>query len=336
MARRSEFEPVKTASKELVKEAIWYSMTRFEQGEKKSICLFTTRRSGGTFLMEMIAANKGVRSIGQPDTIYSASAWQIRHLPVVDRGELISLDEDTEQGLESYFTKILSGRLQVNAPWRFWRNDFNFRSDRLVLKIGGAKALIDWFDQTFPVSIVYSTRHPIPTALSIIRNGWGLTAPAYLSNRTFVDEYLGEEVLGHCRDVLARGTLLEKHVLNWGLENLVPARLLPERPHWLYVSYEESTLVPEQTVQKLASALELKDTARMLDKVRIPSRTSGLSTRRTRQLIKQGAAESLVSKWRTEISIAEERRCFEILAPLGVSLYGQGEDSPTASRDVSP
>ncbi len=329
---RSEFTPVKNALKELVKEAIWFSMTRFEQGEKKSIFVFTSRRSGGTLLTEVIAAGRGIRSIAQPTSIYTASSWQIRYLPIVEMGELISLDGEAEQRLRAYFAKILAGTLQVNAPWKFWEKDFSFTSQRLVLKVGSGKALIDWIDQEYPVHIVYSTRHPIPMALSVIRNGWGSTAHAYLDNKAFVAKYLGRKTLSGCRDVLENGSLLEKHVLNWGLENLAPARLIPQRPDWLFVSYEELTLFPEATVERLAGALDLTDAAKMLKKTRTPSQTSGFSTRRTRELIRKGAGRSLVSGWRTEVTKDEERRCLELLEPLGVSLYAFGEDLPVLAR----
>jgi hypothetical protein len=328
MAVRSGLTPAREAAKALAKELIWYSLTRFEQGDEKNICLFTTRRSGGTMLMEMLAADEGSRWISQPDSIYTASPWQIRRLPVVEKGQFISLDEETEDRFRRYFAEVLGGTLQVNAPWRFWRRDFVFTGRRLVLKIGSAKALIDWFEKQFPVRIVYSTRHPIPTARSIIRNGWGLTAQAYLNDRAFVDEHLGEERLAGCRSILAEGTPLERQVLNWGLENLVPVKGLSEHPERVYVSYEELMLSTESTVSRLSGALDLGDTARMLQKIRTPSQTSGRSTSRTVGLIKRGDRGSLVSGWRAEVTEDEEKRCLELLEFLGIPLYRFGEDLP--------
>jgi len=326
---KSNSSNLQRACKDLIKESIWYLFNRYEQGDDKNICLFSTRRGGSTFLMELIAANRGIRFCDQPFSLKSSLTGQIRYLPISDRSQAISLDEDDEAMVRVYLEQIFAGTLNVQAPWQFWRRDFDFLAHRMVLKIVDAKGIIDWIDQHFPVDIVYSTRHPIPTVLSIMRNQWELTARAYLQDRDFVRNYLDPDQLAYAEDLLTRGTLFQKHILNWCLENLVPLRLLDQRPHWLYLSYEELTLNPGETIEKLAQHLHLADIKRMHEKITKPSKsTRTLSTSGARTAIRAGSGREIISRWRQELPRQEERVAFDILERLNIGLYQFGSDLP--------
>lgn len=334
---RPSSENLKRELRAVAKEAIWLAFTRHTPGPKRDICLFCTRRGGSTMVMEAIAANKGVKFLDQPleVTTESLTAAQARAMPKVESGELVSLDLDEEQRLKDLLGAIFAGSLPVNAPWRFWRRDFDFRTDRLVLKIVGAKALIDWFDSSFDVDIVYVTRHPIPQSLSCIHNRWTLTAKAYLRNESFVAEHLDDGTLARCWDVLRAGSPLDRFVLNWALENLVPIRLLPDRPHWSFVSYEATVLDPGLLLH-LAEALDLDDAEAMLRSVGRPSRSSGLSSPTTRERIAGGDRRALLGGWRRHVSPDEERTAMASLDLLGIDLYRPGDDLPGPLTQIPP
>ena len=326
---KSDASNLQRACKDLIKESIWYLFNRYEQGDEKNICLFSTRRGGSTFLMELIAANRGIRFCDQPFSLKSSLSGQIRYLPIFDRSHVIFLDEDDEVMVRTYLEKIFSGALNVQAPWRFWRRDFDFLANRMVLKIVDAKGIIDWIDQNFSVDIVYSTRHPIPSALSVMRNQWELTASAYLRNREFVSAYLDSDQFDYAQSLLASGTLFQKHILNWCLENMIPLRLIAQRPHWLYLSYEELTLKPDETIEELAKHLHLSDIERMRKKISKPSKsTRNLSTTDARAAIREGSSGDIISSWRRELSRKDERMAFDILEQLNISIYQYGSDLP--------
>lgn len=323
--------PIKTSMRQLIKEVIW-SLCRHKKGDKRDICFFSTRRGGSTWLMEIISANRGIRYLNQPFSIFSAtSSHHISFLPKTDYGEFIHLDENQLEELKQFCKALFSGHVIVNAPWRIWRHEFDFRSSRLILKVLVAKAMIDWFDSEFDVDIIYSTRHPIPVSLSIIRNGWGLTVPAYMKNQTFMEKYLTETQINFCWDVLNNGTLLEQHVLNWTLENLIPLKLLPQHPEWIYVSYEKTILEPEAVIEGLASSLELEDIERMKKMVRMPSlSTKNLSREQVRSVLQEHTDTKeknkfIIERWRKEVSYNEEKRAMKILEKLEVPVYVYGE-----------
>lgn len=323
------FETSLNELKMFIKERIWINLNRHRQGKKKNICIFASRRGGSTWLMELLGSNKGTKYIDQPFSIYSASPIKIKYLPVFEYGQFIHFDREEESIIRKYFNKLLEGSLKLNSQWKFWQKDFDFFSNRLALKIVDAKAIIDWIDECFDVYIIYLTRHPIAQALSVMRNGWGLTVKAYLRNAYFVEHYLDEDVLAYCYKILEQGPLLQKYVLNWALENLVPIRMMPYKPDWICISYEHLTLFPEKTILQLAKALDLNDIDAMMRKIRRPSiSTKRFSTRSKRHMILSQNYDYIIKSWRKEISDKDERFAFNILEKLGITIYQYSQFLP--------
>ena len=305
-----------TSLKYATKQLIW-SCCRHRRGHAKDIFLFSTRRGGSTLLMETIAANRGVRYIDQPFSLFTASRTHRNQLPHPPLSQFITLDQESERRVHDFVERLLSGDLSVNAPWEFWSPEFDFRTSRSVLKIVDAKPLIDWFGRQFDVHTVFSTRHPIPTSLSIMRNGWGLTAPAYLANEEYMLA-LSDRQTAFAHDVMRGRKELSKHVLNWGLENLIPVRLLPEREDWLYVSSERAATEPLQTVQLLAERLGLGDKDAMLARLTRPSR----STKRLHsETVATGASPAAIEGWRRHVTDDDIRDAMNILDTFEIPLY---------------
>ena len=308
------------AARSFGEELLWYLTCVHKQGAEPNILLFATRRGGSTFLMELIAANKRIRSIDQPFEVSSefATAAQVADLPLFEDGQLSSLDERSARRLQSVTERIFAGKVVINAPRRVWRRDVAWRSNRLVLKILDAKALIGWFAETVPCEIVFLTRHPIPQSLSCIRNRWTLTASAYLRDERFVEANLSDTALATAHDVMRSGTQLEQFVLNWVLENVAPIRLLPDYPDWLHVRYEDCVTDPSGVLDTVATRLRLEDRERMQAMVQRPSVSSAMSTSQTRELIEQGRAAAVVTRWRRDIDGDVETWCNQLLETFGI------------------
>ncbi|MEM6785630.1 MAG: hypothetical protein AAF624_18065 [Bacteroidota bacterium] len=280
--------------------------------------------------MDVLSANRGLRYIDQPFGLYSASSNHLAHLPIVDQGQFIHLDREEEPRVERFLSALFSGDLVVNAPWEFWKSRFQRTTDRVLLKIVDAKGLIDWIDERFDVQTVYLTRHPIPTSLSIIRNGWDLTAHSYLRCKAFSNKWLGdgrrEEVWG----ILESGTELEKYVLNWGLENLKPLALCGSRPDWLHLHYEDVLRSPDETLEALASRLDLGDLESMRQVIRQPSRsTAKLSSNYT-----SAAPLAQITKWQSVVSTQDVRSAQAVLDLLGIQCYTADSAFPATSSST--
>jgi hypothetical protein len=310
------------ALRAVVKEAIWLLTNNHHPGTRPDIALFASRRGGSTWLMELLARNRGVKAIDQPleATTGTLTAGQAKRIPKFHLGEIVHLDPVTEPIVREYMDAILSGEVPINAPIRVWRPEFHAHTDRLLLKIVGAKSIAPWIDDTYRVDVVHLLRHPLPQAQSCLRNGWTLTLPAFLDSGWFVSTHLGAHE-GYCRDVLARPTTLEAFVLNWTLENLVMLRTAPSRPKWTRVRYEDLVLDPESTVEYLAARLDLDDVEAMMARMSAASLSSGLSTRSSRAAMARSDRDALANGWRRHTSPDDLAMARAVLARFDVDVY---------------
>jgi hypothetical protein len=316
-----------------VKEAVWLT-TRHTPGAKADIALFATRRGGSTWLMEVIGAAPGFRSLDQPFSVMTANLTpgHYRSIPKYHGGEIVSPTVDDLASLHRYVEKILGGEIPVNAPYRFWKKGFRRKTSRQVLKIVGAKSMVTWLDDNFDLDIVILTRHPITQAASCIRNSWTLTVPAYLDNKRFVEQHLQGDLESRCQDVMSGGTLLDKFVLNWGLENLVPLTEIESHHDWTHVAYEATVLRPEDVVADLAARLDIDNVASLLKMVRQPSRSSGLSTASGREAMVSGDGDRLLRQPLESVDLADRVRAMSVLEELGIDIYRPDEIEPRFRR----
>lgn len=315
----------------MLKELVW-SFVRLRP-TKKPICLYASRRSGSTLLMQMIGANPGVMFSDQPFGMYSVSSANINRLPVFAYSQIACPDEDEAAVVGRYFERLINGQVRANAPWKVWSRDFHFFNDRVCLKITDAKAMIDWFDQRFDIETVVLTRHPIAQIFSVADNRWFTTGKGLLKNGRFVEQWLTSDLESMCWDLYRSGTELESRTVDWALENLVPLKLLPDRPQWLYVSYEDLVLSTPAVIEFLSSKLALEDPQAMAKQIARPSR----SVRRTksdqlRRSIHGGNPERRLESWRTRIGADELASCFRVLDKFGIDLYRPDSNLPVHSR----
>lgn len=323
-------EPLRESLRAVAKESIWLTV-RYRPGPKPPIALFCTRRGGSTWLMEIIGANRGVLPLNQPIEILTPNLTphQYRRLPKFDLGQVVHPDPDQERELRAYTDDLMAGRIRVNAPHAFWRRDFQFRTDRLLLKIVDAKPMMDWFAQHYRPDTVYLTRHPVPQALSCIRNGWSTTTRAYLRNEWFTDEVVADPKLhAYAAELDNSGSDLERFVLNWVIENLYPLRVLADRPHWLALSYEECVGDQAGTLRRVCERLDVGDTERMQRAAQRLSRSSALSGDASVSAIRTGDRDEQVSGWLARVDAGDRDRAARVLDRFGVTLYRADEAAP--------
>ena len=323
-------EPLRDSLRAVAKESIWLTV-QYRPGPKPPIALFCTRRGGGTWLMEIIGANRGVLPLNQPLEILTPNLTphQYKRLPKFDLGQIVHPDAVQERELRAYTDDLMAGRIRVNAPYAFWRRDFHFRTDRLLLKIVDAKPMMDWFDAAYRPDIVYLVRHPVPQAMSCIRNGWSPTTTAYLRNEWFVEEVLADRhLLTYAHKVHDTGSDLERFVLNWVVENLYPLRVLADRPHWLALSYEECVTDQDATLRRVGERLDVGDTDGMREAARRVSRSSSLSDAGSVSAIRRGDRDEQVSGWLSRMSAADVTRVAGVLDTFGITLYALDDPRP--------
>lgn len=263
--------------KELLKIPIGKYFNYHQTGEKNDIFLFGTRRSGTTLLMEVIYSQPGIKYCNQP----FRGRWnphKSRLLPKFPQHKLVTLDQKEKRLVRNYFQKIINNEIQVSPPWRFLSDDYNFKTDRYLLKICNAHALMEWFEKEFDAKIVYLLRHPVPVALSIQKRNWQNKAKAYLNDDVFLENYLNDDQTQYANSILDEGSQMERYVLEWALENLVPLNS-DRKENWLVITYEELLLNPKPIINLLAERLNLPQKDKMLSKIFRPSNTAQKESR---------------------------------------------------------
>jgi hypothetical protein len=289
---------------------------------RPNIFVFTTPRSGSTWLTEVLCSQPGYKDIDEPDDLRIASVR--RRLGISEWIDLYN--QSSEPALRRYFEDFCSGKYHFMDP-RPTLKRFRPVTRAIVFKLlHCGEDRISWFRDTFNGRIVFLLRHPIPVTLS--REVFPrLTAFLESDYR----RHFTEEQLAFARRIVASGTHLERGVLDWSLQNAVPLR--QAEPDWIVLTYEQLVLDPATCVERLARGLNLPDIERMRRSVDIPSYTVRKSDRETARVLNEPASAErtrwLVEKWRSKVDAATEARAMEILEVFGIDAYAAGSVLPT-------
>ena len=287
---------------------------------RANVFLFSTPRSGSTWLMELIWSQPGFKYCNEPLNIRDPDVR--RHLGLDRWEDLFAPGADAR--LRPYFEGFCGGRLRFKNPNPFVRY-YRPLTHRIVFKeihAGGDR--IEWFAREFGGRVVYLLRHPI--AVSRSRK----TLPTLTA---FLDSDYGRHFtpkeIAFARRIVASGSDLERGVLSWCLQNAVPLR--DARPEWVVVTYEQLVLDPEPVIVELAGRLDLPAPDRMRRQLTVPSGVKAKSDTKTRTVLEAREEDRpswLVEKWRAHVDPADEARAMGILERFELDLYPAGDVLP--------
>jgi len=228
--------------------------------------------------------------------------------------------------LKKYFNEIvLQGKLRGYSQWNFFNKNYNFITERYVVKLLNALPLIDWFANNFDIKIIYLIRHPIPTSLSIMRKNWKNTNNKYLYNPDFINKYLTEEMLECSNKIMKKGNNMNKFILEWCLKHLYPLSVCNKRD-WLTITYEELLLKPRKMIDLICEYLDLPDREKMLKSMLKPSKRADNHSKK--DIIMKGSSY-LVYRWKKDIKVEIECEAMSILETFGIDSYNQGSIMPS-------
>lgn len=306
----------------------------FRNGKKKDVFLFSTRRSGSTLLGQIFSANNGVRNIDQPLSTHSppgvAGALRgtvvERYLPEKPFSQYASLSKDESIMITDYINLMVRGKIHLNAwlEYKASRKKLFCYTDRVLLKLTDANAIIDWFVDNFNCHAIYLVRHPVANALSIVKNNWGITVSAYLDDDYFCKKYLSNEQIEFGQHILESGNSFQQALLNWCLENIVPLNY--SNREFFTLTYEELIMCPDEVIPLLASRFSLNDVDRMVRVSAMPSFSTTLSESSTvKSIINESSAEgkyrNIVNRWNEKISEEDLQKSKDILKMFNINVY---------------
>ena len=285
-----------------------------------NIFLFSTPRSGSTWLSEMILSQPGFRDCDQP--------LDVRNVYVREKLGIATWDElhdrRADHALKPYLQAICAGRIRGLATLG---SHHRLISCRLVFKIqNGWQERIAWMQESFGGRVVLLLRHPIAVTLS---------RQQFPRLNAFLDSdyahQFGDEALAMARRIVAEGSRFEQGILHWCFENALPLRQYqsdPTKPDWTVLTYEQLVSDPERIVPLLADVLDLPDPAAIMGQISKPSRTTSKSSAEAKTMVESDNRRHLISKWRKAASEEDERRAFEIVEAFGIDAYRPGEMMP--------
>jgi hypothetical protein len=284
-----------------------------------NVFLFSTPRSGSTWLMELIGSQPGFKYCNEPLNLRKPLIQ--KYLGISEWQDLCR--PDASEALYRYFKAICEGRLHFlnQSPLH---GNYRLITHRIVFKIiHGGEDRINWFRDSFNGQVVYLLRHPV--AVSLSRKGYP-RLEAFLSS-DYSNHFTGDQ-LRRARKILDSGTRLERGVLSWCFENAVPLR--EATGDWAMLSYEQLVQDPHPIIKYLADKLELPKPARIMNRLAIPSGSHWKSDMTTKAILRQGTERRsmLVQKWRKQLAQPEARRAMEILQWFELDVYDSDDVLP--------
>lgn len=309
-----------------LKRALKSVSTRYIPDGRPHIFLFSSPRSGSTWLMELIYTQPGFRWSNEPFNIRKDPIRE--HLNVNDWHELY--DEGAEEKIRPYIEKITNGKLGDPriAHTRHFSKDYRYLTHRVVFKILHAgEDRMNWFKETFNGRIVLLLRHPIPVSVS---------RENYPRLMTFINSdyrrFFTREQLDEAKKIAANGDKLQQGVLDWCLQNAVP--LQHKTPDWAIVTYEQLVLEPSAVIQHLTEKLDFEHPEYIIKRLEIPSGSTTKSDAQTQSMLQNSQDANtkmwLVEKWRKKVTEEQERQVMSLLELFQIDVYKAGSALPKA------
>ena len=303
-------------------------VSSYRQGARPNIAIFAMRRGGSTLLGDMLSSERGVLSVNEPlNVLEEDPTYKIRTRWLKPRMHSTYFDLDEEDGarVREYMSRLLAGKVPIGVA-RFPK--VPFRSDRMLLKILFASALLDWLADSFNLQVVRLLRHPAPQALSVLRKKWGFPVEAFFERPSFLLGFLREEQVEYGRRIIAESSPWKMAILDWCIEyHLLVHYTRKKTP---LIAYEELVIDPATTCRFLCDYLALDDFERIVACVRKPSTSVGGCSADNVTLIHSGDTQSLIQSWRKKVDADMSGQAQEILDRFDVAIYNMGSPLPDA------
>ena len=317
--------------KEIIKEFVSNHIIIHNPGPKKDIVILSSPRSGSTWLMEIISAEDKIRYINEPFNRYLLDINDF--FPIPARCNYFYLSGKEKGKLKKY---LYSNKINHFGPSNILNPNWPLYSNRRVLKVIRANALIEWFAQELEMDVIFLIRHPIPQLLSCMMRGHYpfCKETIYCENEHYIKEinklrdHFSQYQLKFIKDIIYNGNDFEKFTLEWCLDNYIPLKVYQSNNNFILLTYEELLFRTEEVIEYLAKKLELINKEVMINRKNKLSRTTNSSSKKTKRMIKKGNALFLIKKWKKEITIEQEELIFRILNVFDINAYKFGSVCP--------
>ena len=299
-------------------------------GPRPDIFLFSTPRSGSTFLMEILSEQPGMKIINEPlqlnfDDVRASLGWE--------NWEEATTAPDRRERFAAHFDRIRKNKLPLlNRPP--YRRGGKFLSNRITFKIlHGGEDMVEWFEDELGGAILVLVRHPIPTAHSHYLHP---RTPHFLGQKELADRMTRDQAR-LIEETVSNADHFQLGVIGWCVQNMFFTRD-KMRENWTIVSYEDLTLAPQESVDMLVERLDLDPVTNAEELAQRPSLSTRYSKGDTKAYFASDAAADrkfLVEKWLAKTSPEEIAFTRKALDVFQIDMYRADDPYPQAGYAVA-
>lgn len=282
-----------------------------------AIVLTSSPRSGSTLLSQVLKAT--------PRSCVLFEPLHLQQVPAAEEAGFtwrtyVQPELEWPQGKE-FLTRVFEGR--VTNPWlsREISVQEALRAERLIVKFVRANRLFPWLCNAFSLAApIFLIRHPCAVIASQIKYGWA-NAQHPPESPPYLDPYPAFQA------VLNQLTSdVEYLAALWALDQL-PV-LLQKPPHpWLIMTYEELSLRPDQTIEKICARLHLNiDRHQALESMAIPS-----------SVVSRSGISGLAG-WKNQLTKDQIHKILRTVNAFGIEFYddqAEGNDEILQGEQMS-
>ena len=284
--------------------------------------IFFSRRSGSTWLTELVAAEPGMRFVQDPLLTRNVLP---RYAPLLGRERypyFLRAAPEHEALMLEYFQRLLAGEIHTGTPWRIFARDFQRATNRNVLKVANASGLMDWFEAHFHCRTVYLLRHPIPTVLSQAEYAMEPRTASFLGDAWFAEQVLTSAQRARAEAVLRSGDPLAQRVVDWCCENLIPLTRSDRVRGGSCSTYEELSANPRSRAARAEVAhCELRALEKLSARFRVPSATASAAAR-------SGVKPAHWLRWRSALPPERIQELMALCAEFEIDVYAADSAAP--------
>jgi len=301
-----------------IKHLIWNFKFHKYNKSRRNIFLLTSRRSGGTWIMQALSRIKNTKSVIEPFNYGYRDVFNRRHYSQELLKNGFPKLESNRKDVINFLNKLFySNSIKCQEQWRIFSSDFHFLTTRTVVKLHTPKIFIEDLQKEYPNDkFIFLIRNPIPQVLSILNLemksldyiNW------FLEDQKYIDKYLSSEQIKFAKHIAQNGKVKEKLFLTWVLENK-PVIEFSEKKNLLMVKYEDVVLNKSFIIQKIEHYLnEDLPLKKSFDN---PSITSFNS----KDMIRSQNKNQILNRWQSEVSIEEVKVFQNILDKFDITTY---------------
>jgi len=287
-----------------------------------NIFLFSTPRSGSTWLMELILTQVGFKPCNEPLDIRNPMVR--RYLGINNWIDLYN--NNYLEKIKIYFEKIIKGKLKHLGSNPFDKN-FRFITNRIIFKIiHGCEDKINWFKENFNCEIIFLIRHPI--AVSLSRRSYPRLTSFIKSDYS---KNFSENQINISKRIIRNGSKLERGVLSWCLQNAIPLKNIKD--NMLLFTYEQLVSEPKKVFKNFKKILSFIEISKILNRISEPSWSVKKHSNKQTQIFFNrnnniNNKDYLLKKWKKQITREEEKSLFKIIESFNLDIYEVGNEMP--------